>query len=304
MTRKLLELPPELLVHILALLSVRDLLNFSQASQQCRILANSNIHTLNLGVLLTSPFYITRRADIKRYRRIQHRLLDLASAQPPPVPPSDRDNEQLRSSNDVERRKSTQKNNDSDTIWVRINEAHMYDSRSLLRFHDALFGSILHRHGQVLQHLHLCLWTLTPSVAQSIAKLSALRTLSIKIETNQHTQPILRHCRLKERTEPDKGWNILATNAAWTHHLRALKLENADLKHSHLSALLQNTRICRELSLQNCQFIGNELWTMLHSSTWQGRATLQHLAVGQCGGLLDERALTAIGQLHGLQVSY
>ena len=299
MTRQLLELPPELLVHILSLLSVQDLLRFSQASRHARSLANPNIHSLSLGVRLIYPNDVIGRVDIKTSLRLGHMPLALTHR----LRSSDGNDDQVESSDDTEAEEMAQRDCDPKIIWVRIYQAHLYNHIALLRFHDALLGSILCRHGQILQKLHLCLWTLTTNVAVSIAKLSALRSLSINIDATQCARPTLRHYMAQQRLEQNKAWTVLARNALWTHHVHTLKIENANLNHSQLSNLLHQTRTCEELSLRNCQFIGKELWLLL-GSTWRGRATLQRLTVAECGSLLDECSLNAIGQLHGLQVRF
>jgi hypothetical protein len=50
MTRSLLDLPPELIVHTLSYLPIPALLRFGQTCRHSQSLANSSLHTLSLGI--------------------------------------------------------------------------------------------------------------------------------------------------------------------------------------------------------------------------------------------------------------
>lgn len=299
MARQLLELPPELLVHILALLPLRALLSFSETSHYARSLANSNLYTLSLGIRPVQTSCHSSRLSTSRHRQLQYwasALVDSTSDVPPI-----RGDEYYRSSLDKKTHKTSDEDLDPHMIWVRIPQAHIYDYSTLLYFHNALFRSILLRHGSMLQNLDLCLWTLSTKIAKAIAQLSALRTLSIRIEDNQYARAVPRTCMARERLEQDRAWSVLAGSAVWTHHLHALRIEKADLNHEQLATLLRGGRSCRELALSRCNFIGKELWEFL-GGAWKGRTALQRLSVAECGSVLDDAALNAIGRLEGLQV--
>jgi hypothetical protein len=252
MVNQLLELPPELITQILAFLPVRTLLKFSETSHYARFLANSNLHTLNLGI------------------------------------PAIRDRSLIKDT--------------SDKIHVRIKGAFNYDYTTLLNFHNALIQSILLRHADTLRTLDLSLWTLTQPIAETIAELSALRSLSIRVEEDIFARAVPRNCMAWERREQDKAWTVLARTATWKDRLRVLRLENAELTTEQLAALLCQSRWCGALQLSRCRFIGKELWRFL-GRDWAGRSCLQRLVLDETGGVLDEKAFEAIVTLSGLRVS-
>ena len=303
MVRQLLELPPELLVQTLALLSLHDLLKFSQTSRYSRLLANSNLHTLSLGVHLTRTSYLSRRLDSRRYTQLDYWPLALEEDGTAPSSSVQTDEESRRVSSAEDPETADDDDDDDHNMkWVRLPHAELYDYATLYNFHDALFESVLLRHGTMLQTLTLSLWTLTTKVARSVAQLSALRSLTIKIEEDQCTRAVSRPCIAQERVEQDRAWSLLAKTAVWALALRVLRIQNAGINHSQLATLLHSTRLCQELSLTKCNYLGKRLWVILAGS-WPGRATLQRLVVAGCASFLDDAALEAIGKLNALQVS-
>lgn len=251
MQGRLLELPDELLAHIISLLPIRALLKFSEVTKYARSIAVSNLHTLSLGI-----------QPIRAHRSIK--------------------------SSDCEFR-------------VRIPDAQTYDYTTLLTFHNALFKSILMRHAATLRTVNLSIWTLTRSIAETIANLGALRHLSIKVEDDRYARAVPRSQIAAERLEQSKAWDLLGQTALWQERLQSLKITTADLTISQFAGLLSNSRRCREVSLSGCRFIGRELWQFL-GQDWDGRGALQTLHVAECSGCLDEKALSAISGISGLQV--
>lgn len=72
MVHHVLELPPELLNLILASLPVRSLLKFSETSRYTRVLANSNLHILQLGIEPIRALNRNKYSDDEIYMRIPH----------------------------------------------------------------------------------------------------------------------------------------------------------------------------------------------------------------------------------------
>lgn len=251
MVYQLLELPPEILAQILSLLPVRTLLKFSEISQHARSLANSNLHTLNLGIR--------------------------------PI-----------------RARKGPKNTDND-FWVRIPGARSFAYPTRLKFHNALFQSILARHADTLYIVNLSLWTLTRPIAEGLSKLYALQRLSISIEDDLYTRAVPRSRMAAERLEQAKAWDLLGQAAVWTQRLRSLSIDHADLTTAQLAMLLRRSRRCGSLRFSGCRFIGQEMWQFL-ARDWDGRAGLQSLHVAESGGCLNDKALGAIAGLSGLQV--
>jgi hypothetical protein len=188
-------------------------------------------------------------------------------------------------------------------IWLRIPDAHTYSYLTLLNFQSALVNSILARHGLMLQHLELSVWALTVPIAEAIAHLGALRSLSIRIESGVYRRGLSRSCRSLEREEQHKAWELLSKKAVWRSRLTALRIEDADLGTEQLAILLGDSRCCRELWLNRCRFIGKEVWEWLRSE-WHGRDKLKILDVCDCGGVLGDAAIDAVGKMKGLQVSH
>jgi hypothetical protein len=185
-------------------------------------------------------------------------------------------------------------------IWLRIPNANSYPYLTLLNFQSALVSSTLTRHGSMLQHLELSVWALTVPIAEAIANLAALQSLSIRIESGGYAR---RSCKSFEREKQHKAWTLLSSEkCVWRSRLMALRIEDADLGTEQLAGILGGATRCRELWLNRCWFIGKEVWGWL-GGDWKGRDVLRILDVSDCGGVLGEEAVDAIGRLKGLQVS-
>lgn len=85
----------------------------------------------------------------------------------------------------------------------------------------------------------------------------------------------------------------------WSHRLHAVRLENADLSTQQLGVILAESSECREVVLKRCRGVGSEVWVFFR--TWRGREKLRVLEVGECGGLLGEEAVRAVGGLRSLE---
>ena len=252
MTRRLLDLPPELLSKTLSLLPTQSLLKFSSTSHYARSLANSNLHKISLGI---------------------HPI----------------------------RTPSKRESNTTTDFLIRIPAARTYDYATLITFHNTLFQSILARHAETLYTVEISLWTLTRPIAEGIAKLFALRHLSIRIENHFYARAVPRSRVAVERREQSKAWTLLGKKAVWKERLSSLKIENSDLDTEQLVELLRGCRRCKELRIVGCNFVGQELWQVL-GRRWEGRDGLRRLSVAECAGCLDARALGAVGGMSGLKV--
>ena len=182
-----------------------------------------------------------------------------------------------------------------------IPDAGTYDYPTLISFNAALTKSILTLHGGTLRNLDLSLCTLTSPIARSIARLRALRVLSIRIEDSPYMRTTSRSGRASQQAEQRVAWEILTDTAAWAPRLEALRIEGGEISTTQLSQLLARSRWCRELWLSRCKSIGEEMWDWLGSG-WKGSASLHILGIMGCGGQLGELAIDAIGGLRSLQV--
>lgn len=300
MSSQLLGCPPELLINILNFLPVQSLLRFGQTSHYSQDLASSSLHTLSLGIHQSRVSATISKLSATQYPRPTH----IASFFHPADQPSSyvgKACSSRRSSvgsdyfpeNDIE--------NDPHRVSVLIPNAEAYDHTTLISFNSALTKSILTRHGGTLRNLDLSLCTLTTPIAASIAKLSALRVLSIRIEDISHVRTVPRSRMASQRAEQRVAWDILTDNPAWAPRLEGLRIEGGEVSTTQLSQLLTGSRWCRELWLSKCSSIGEELWNWLGSG-WEGSDSLHILAVMRCGGQLGEVALDVIGELRSLQV--
>jgi hypothetical protein len=180
---------------------------------------------------------------------------------------------------------------------IRVEDAHTYEYGTLVNFHSALLSSILVRHQNALRNVHISVWAFTTPIAEATSHLRALRSLSIRVEDGSYARTAHRG----RAVEQHAAWKVLAASTAWGSRLRVLKIENADLTELHLFTLLTNNSHCLELQLIACASVGKALWNFL-GNTWRGRATLQSLAIGGCGGFLDLESLKIIEKMKGLKV--
>jgi hypothetical protein len=189
-------------------------------------------------------------------------------------------------------------------IWLHIPRAASYEYWTLLNFQSALVTSILKRHGTMLQHLEISVWALTQPMAEAIADLRALRTLSLRIESGIGFVRGSPRSRIAvEREEQSKAWELLTKSApVWRQRLTALRLENCDLETEQLAVLMKGSWASMALGLIRCRYVVTGLWNFL--AGWEGRGKLRALDVAYCGGTLGEEARGAIEMLGGLQVRY
>ncbi|OAL56948.1 hypothetical protein IQ07DRAFT_594392 [Pyrenochaeta sp. DS3sAY3a] len=293
MARNLLQLPPELLVEIVAFLQVRDLLRLAQTCHFAQSLAYSNLRSLVLGM---------------QHGRTANPLSARRSIRTPPSPrtlhPTDPHLSRTH--------RFLSNHLDPSTVWVRIRDAHEYDSTTLFALHDSLTQNILSRHGSVLHKLTLSLWTLTPAVAAALAQLPALRALSLSLQTPLHGPPVPRS-RISDacpHTAQRKAWGQLSVTAVWRPRLCSLRLENADLGVRELGNLLGEAEKCGELVLSSprkrrprgagARYIGGDLWTFL-GERCHGGTELRRLVLDECGGLVDGRVCATVEILGGLE---
>ncbi|KAH7402446.1 hypothetical protein BKA66DRAFT_544597, partial [Pyrenochaeta sp. MPI-SDFR-AT-0127] len=298
MALHLLGLPHELLVQILASLPVRVLLKFAQTSRLAQSLANSNLHTLKLGIHPIRSVSLTHTKETTEYTPPQYRASALVE-QPSALPPREfyRDFSHFSGGRSQERCGNGTNN---DKIWVRILDVRTYEYSILFKFNTALVRSIILRHRNMLQTVDLSLWTLTVPIAEVIARLTALRSLSIMLEDNLYARAVPQSYMASEHQEQRRAWKQLVQNAVWRDELHTLHVESANITTSQLSKLLQGNHRCREIQLRRCRYVGNELWMFL-SKEWQGSAALRTLIVADCGGVMNVATMNMIRRLNGLQ---
>lgn len=186
---------------------------------------------------------------------------------------------------------------------MRIPSATKYDYTTLLNFHNALVQSIILRHADTLHTLNIELWTLTRPVAEAIAKLCALRDLSVRLEDNVYVRAVPRGCVSWERKQQDKAWNFLAENAKWKQRLRTLRLRNAEITTGQLGKLIRESGAVEELCLRRCRYVDEGIWKVLGDERWGGRGRLRKLVLEESAGVLKEGAFRAIEGMGRLEVS-
>jgi hypothetical protein len=305
MAHSVLDLPPELLVHTLALLPVQALLRFGQTCRHAHSLANSSLHTLSLGIHtsrlggIISKLAATQYPDPKATRSAFGLPLRILSSSSSVSSSSDHSR---RSSLDSDLFTEDSFDNDPHRVSVFIPNAQSFDYPTLLSFHTALTTSILLRHGSTLRHLDLSLWTLPLPLAKALAALPALRTLSVRIEDFVHVRAIPRRQIAVQRAQEQEAWELLSNTAVWASRINALRIEGGEVSTPQLSKLLRSSRWCHEIWLCKCARIGEDVWGWL-AREWEGRAALRVLGVMRCGGQLSERSLEDIGLMRALQVS-
>jgi hypothetical protein len=174
---------------------------------------------------------------------------------------------------------------------VQIPRACDFSYTTLLTFHNKIIASILDRHAQTLQRLELALWTLSASVAESIKTLSALRELSIRIES-VHTVPRAYLC--VQKREECKAWTVLASKANSIH---ALRIENAEINASQLLDIVGGAAQLRDLSLSGCSMLTSSIWDVT------GLTKLHKLSILRCPNIhVSDTAVQTISTMHRLQV--
>jgi hypothetical protein len=295
MSTSLFEIPSELLIAILTFLPNKSLLKFSQCSRYAHSLANSSLHTLNL-VIQPPPY--RRDSFVPTHRTTPNELLaHILSSSPKRLMARQAHLGQVNL-HKKDGEASIDKKDPYQTV-IRVEDAHTYEHGTLVNFHSALLSSILTRHQNALRNVDISVWAFTTPIAKTVSQLYALRSLSIRIEDSFYA----RIAHRSRAGEQQTAWEVLAASTASGSRLRVLKLENADLTEIQLFKLLSNNTHCRELQFITCASIGKALWDYL-GRNWEGRAALQSLAVGGCGGFLDQVGLKAIEELKGLQVRY
>jgi len=306
MANNILSLPPEIFLHILSFLPVQSLLRFGQTSRTSHHLATSSLHTLSLGIFpnrissiiseLATMQYPQPKETSSAFSRYPAPLSTSSSSLTSVYEQSTELDELFPLEGSLEGEANPHK------VTVIIPDAHAFDYKTLLDFHASLTMSILTRHGSILRNLDLTLWTLTPAVAKTIGKLSALKTLSLRIEDFPRVRAVPRGRMAQLHAQQTEAWTLLAKTAAWAPRLTALRVEGGEMSTSQLSMLLRRSRSLRELWLCKCGAVGKELWLWL-GTHWEDLVSLQILGVVKCGGALDETALDAIGTLESLRVS-
>ncbi|OCK77631.1 hypothetical protein K432DRAFT_384527 [Lepidopterella palustris CBS 459.81] len=302
----LLNLPPELLLHILSFLPIQALLKFSQTSRSAHALATSSLHTLSLGIYTTRIAGVISRLGSTSLP-IPQKITSVFACPPSSLETSissiraSSSGDSTRSGSFFDSEPDLFRQSDPYRISVLIPDAQTFDYDTLLAFHNALTSSILTRHCSTLRHLDISLWTLTAPVAHALTTLPALRVLALRID-HPHARSIPRSRRVVQSANERAAWELLVSDSPWAERLQALRIEGGEVSGSQLGKLLSKNHFCREIWLGKCYRLGKEIWKFL-GSEWKGRFALRVLGVMRCGGELDEEDLELVGGLCGLKVS-
>lgn len=179
---------------------------------------------------------------------------------------------------------------------IQIPGAWDFPYNTLLAFHNKVIASILSRHAFTLQKVDLMLWTLSPTIAQAIAALPAIKQLSIRIESVQ-TVPRVHINTQKQRRQEYTAWSLLASDPSWMHSVKSLRIENAEVNTSQLLSIVDSATRLQDLRLSAC--------TMLTSSIWKSARlhTLHLLEMLGCVNVhIDKPELETISKMNRLQV--
>lgn len=302
MARSILDIPPELLIHILSFLPVQALLRFSQICRSSHSVAKSSLHTLALGIHATRVSSIISRVGATQYPRSSKiRSAFTLPDQPKPLLRNARNFATGYIEREVDYEGELDEN-DPYKVSMVIPDAHALHQDHLLQFHTILTASILSRHSGTLRNLDLSIWTLSIPIAEALSQLPALRALSIRIDDFSHVRTVSRKRAAAQRVEQRDAWELLTNKAVWAPRLHAFRVESGELTSQQLSNLLRRNRWCRELWLSKCRMVDKGLWDFL-GTEWEGRTALRILGVMSCGGQLDEDVLDLIDSLTGLEVS-
>ncbi|KAH6620339.1 hypothetical protein C7974DRAFT_231608 [Boeremia exigua] len=167
---------------------------------------------------------------------------------------------------------------------IQIPHAWDFDYPTLLTFHNKITASIVSRYASTLRTLELTLWTLSPTIAQALTTLPALRDLSIRLET---THAMSRIYTSLQRRDECAAWTLLASNPSWTHVLRTLRIEGAEIGAAQLGGLIEGAMRLRDLSLSSCGMLTGSIWGCA------GLRRLQQLRVTDCANVHVDA--TAVG---------
>jgi hypothetical protein len=177
---------------------------------------------------------------------------------------------------------------------IQIPQAWEFEYSTLTKFHDKIIASVLTCHACALQRLDLTLWRMSEPVAAAISQLTALRELSISIES---LQAMPRAYMSMQRKEEITAWSRLASNPTFMGRVNTLLIKNAEINTAQLSDLINGVERLRELRLSTCNMTTSEIWqtARLHG--------LHHLRLTDCPNIhVNEAAVDTISKMNRLQV--
>lgn len=294
MVISLLELPTEILIGVFSSLSLRDLLHFSETSHYARFLTNANLHTLTLDFCSTPQPTKSRSYDSARRTQSPKR--------------TSRSPRTIQAALDISKHLSKLPSkpqitpvNDLNRAAIHIPDATSYNYTTLTHFQAALTTSILTRHAVGLRHLDLSVWALSVPIANALVEITALQSLSITIAKCPYVRLVPRSCILNRREEEKKAWAVVARSETGFARLKNLKIGGAEVNVGDLLSILRGST-CKSLALAKCNVIGKELWDVMRKE-WTGWNKLESLQLSECGGVLDDSVLVALGAMTKLRVS-
>ncbi|KAI4651385.1 uncharacterized protein J4E78_008077 [Alternaria triticimaculans] len=223
-TPHLLDLPTEILNHILTPLPTSSLLRFSETSRHARILANANLHTLSLGIAPLAPAFF----------KYLDPSVTTSTANPYEI--------WLR----IPQARSYE--------YLTLHNFQSALVTSILKRHGTMLQHL---------NISIWALTLSMAKAIKNLRALRTFSLRIESGV-RYVRGIPRSRIAIEREEQAKAWELLTESVAeWSGRLTTLRLENCDLRAEQLAVLLKETRGCKELALNRCRYLGREMWTSL-----------------------------------------
>ena len=175
--------------------------------------------------------------------------------------------------------------------------------KAALAFHNKLTASIVGRYAGALRHLSLRLWTMSPPIANALAGLSGLQTLTLRIDNPN----VKLHNTMGGALRPVSGpaadderlaWMLLSA-ASWPS-LVEFSLAGGQPRPAHLRGLVSSNPQLRKLVLRNCVRNDTTLLRFI-CEEWAGGENLRVLMYEDCGSLtLDD--IEGVERLRSLQV--
>ncbi|KAH6878043.1 hypothetical protein BKA58DRAFT_452030 [Alternaria rosae] len=238
-TCHLLDLPTEILNHILTPLPTSSLLHFSETSHHARILANANLHTLSLGIApLSPPFFKYLDPSITSCTTNPYAIW-------------------LRIPKATSYEYLTLLNFQSALVT------------SILKRHGTMLQHL---------EISVWALTLPMAKAIKGLRALRTFSLRIESGV-RYVRGVSRSRIAVEREEQGKAWEVLTESAPeWSGRLTTLRLENCDVRAEQLVVLLRETKGCKELGLNRCRYLGREMWMCLGEWEGRGKLRVLDVA--------------------------
>ncbi|KAI4945428.1 hypothetical protein J4E86_009315 [Alternaria arbusti] len=222
-TLHLLDLPTEILNHILTPLPTSSLLRFSETSRHARILANANLHTLSLGIAPLAPaFFKYLDPSITSTKKPYDIWLRIPQAKSYEYLTLHNFQSALVTS--ILKRHGTMLQHLNISVWaLALPMAKAITSLRALR-------------------------TFSLRIESGVRYVRGIPRSRIAIEREEQGKA---------------WDVLTESAAEWSGRLTVVRLENCDVRAEQLAVLLKESRGCKELGLNRCRYLGREMWTSL-----------------------------------------